>query len=77
MKKIFLSSIVALMVLLAGNQASFAQGSSVSNDDATASLNISKNILKIIGALAKDFKEMKGEKETKQNFTSMQPTPAE
>jgi hypothetical protein len=65
MKKIFLGSIMALMFLFAGSQSGLAQGSSNSTDDATASLNISKNILKIIGSLAKDFTDMKGEFLTK------------
>ena len=66
MKKILIRSFIAFLVVTAACQPSFGQSSSGTNTaDATASLNISKNIIKIIGDLAKDFKDMKGDEITK------------
>ena len=65
MKKILFANIIALTLLLAVNPHCFAQGASVTADDTKASLEISKNIIKLIGALAKDYTTMKGSLITK------------
>jgi hypothetical protein len=64
-KKLFIGSLIFFTFLAFGYQPAFGQGSGTSTEDATASLNISKNIIKIIGSLAKDFTDMKGDLITK------------
>jgi hypothetical protein len=63
MKKIFLFIALAATCCFSGLR-SQAQ-SSVSEEDTRASLEISKNIIKLIGALAKDFVDVKGDEITK------------
>jgi hypothetical protein len=64
MKKVILSAL-ALLLIMAGYSRASAQGASISADDTRASLDISKNIIKLISALAKDFSDVKGDLITK------------
>jgi hypothetical protein len=64
MKKALMFAITIL--LMCGNYTNaIAQGSTVTADDTRASLEISKNIIRLISALAKDFADVKGELVTK------------
>ncbi len=68
MKKIIFAFAIAFTaVLTVGTQHSFAQDASpsITQEDTKASLEISKNIIKLIGALAKDFSTVKGDLITK------------
>src|SRR4051812_45599137 len=64
MKKVFLLFALSVALSPSGNQL-YAQSSTVTQDDTKASLEISKNIIKLIGSLAKDFADIKGEQITK------------
>src|SRR5438128_2193841 len=64
MKKVYASLIAAFLVVFAHFNVT-AQSSTVTADDTKASLEISKNIIKLISSLAKDFSTVKGELVTK------------
>jgi hypothetical protein len=64
MKRVIL--ILAALSLTAANGSDiYAQSSTVSADDTKASLEISKNIIRLISALAKDFTDVRGDLITK------------
>ena len=51
---------IAILLICGGYTNAIAQGSTVSADDTRASLEIARNIIKLISALPKDFSDVKG-----------------
>ena len=64
MKKIFLFLAFTAALSISATRI-HAQGLSVTEEDTKASLEISKNIIRLIGSLAKDFTDLKGDQLTK------------